>query len=525
MSGGLALVLHAHLPFVRHPEHPRFHEETWLFEAILECYLPLLGLMEGWERDGVPWALTMAVSPVLGAMLRDPLLRSRFESHLESLAELAAREEERHLLQPREQAVARWYSGRIAAARSSWRRLGGDLPAAFAGFARTGRLELLTCAATHALLPLLVDEPAALRAQLRVAVRAHRELFGVAPRGIWLPECAYVPELDPFLAAEGLRWFVVESHGILLARPSSPHAAFGPVVTPGGLAAFGRDPASARQVWSRDGGYPGDPRYREFHRDIAHDAEWGYVAPYLGGAQSRGFTGLKYHRVTGAGAAKELYVREEALAAVRQHAAHFVAQRSRQFAEAAPCMRRPPLLVAPYDAELFGHWWHEGPEFLDAVMRGCADGRAGFVPTTLAGYLARHPSNPVAIPARSSWGDGGQLGVWLGGSNAWMQTHLRVAARRMSAMVRDGIPAAGWESRALAQAGRELLLAQASDWPFLVAMGTAAAYARRRFEDHVSRFNRLHAQLTGAEPRDAAWLAEIESRDNLFPWLDPGAWA
>ena len=524
MSGGLALVLHAHLPFVRHPEHPRFLEETWLFEAILECYLPLLEAMEAWERDRIPWAITMAVSPVLGSMLRDPLLRSRFESHLESLAELAAREEERHVLQPRERSIARWYSGRIAAARASWRRLEGDPATALAALARTGRLELLTCSATHALLPLLVDEPSSLRAQLRVATRAHRELFGMAPRGIWLPECAYAPELDPFLSEEGLRWFVMETHGILMARPASPHAVFGPVVTPGGLAAFGRDPASARQVWSRDGGYPGDPRYREFHRDVAHDAEWAYVSPFLAGAQGRAFTGLKYHRVTGGDAPKELYVREEAMGAVRQHAAHFLAERSRQFAGASIRMQRPPLLVAPYDAELFGHWWHEGPEFLDAVMRGCADGRGGFVPTTLAGYLARHPSNPVSIPARSSWGDGGHLSVWLGESNAWMQTHLRVAGRRMAAMARERGGAGGWEGRALAQAGRELLLAQASDWPFLVAMGTAAGYARRRFEEHIARFNRLHAQIAGDEPRDDAWLADVESRDNVFPWLDAAAW-
>ncbi len=524
MTGGLALVLHAHLPFVRHPEHPRFHEETWLFEAIWECYLPLLGLMEGWERDRVRWALTLAVSPVLADMLRDPVLRSRFERHLESLAELAAREEERHVLQPRQQALARYYRGKIAVAREAWVRWGGDVTGALAGFARTGRLELLTCAATHALLPLLVDEPASLRAQLRVAVRAHREAFGVEARGIWLPECAYAPGLDPFLSDAGLRWFVLETHGVLQSVPPSPHAVYGPVVTPSGLAAFGRDPSSARQVWSREGGYPGDPRYREFHRDIAGEAEWGYVSSYLNGAEGRGFTGLKYHRITGRGDDKEWYVPDEAMSAARGHASHFVAERSREFARAAACMERPPLVVAPYDAELFGHWWHEGPCFLDAVMRGCADGRAGFSATTLAGYLGRFPSNPVAVPARSSWGDGGQLKVWLGESNAWMQTHLRVAGRRMAEMA-GAEPAEGsWEARLLAQAGRELLLAQASDWPFLVSMGTAVSYARGRFEEHVGRFNRLHAQWTGAEPRDDAWLAEVEFRDDLFPWLDPGEW-
>ncbi len=524
MSGSLALVLHAHLPFVRHPEHAHFHEESWLFEAILECYLPLIGLMSGWERDRLPWALTLTVSPVLGAMLRDPLLKTRFGRYLDGLVELAAREEERQLLRPREQAVARFYSGRLAGARSLWEQCGGDLPAVWKGFAQGGRLEILTCAATHALLPLLLEEPAALRAQLQTAVRFHQESFGCAPRGIWLPECAYVPELDPFLSEAGLRWFVLEAHGILLADPPSPYAVFSPVVTPRGLAAFGRDPASARQVWSREGGYPGDPRYREFHRDMAHDAEWSYVAPYLYGAQNRGFTGIKGHRVTGGTGDKECYAREEAMAAVREHAAHFIGQRSRQFAETELRMDRPPLVVAPYDAELFGHWWFEGPEFLDAVVRGTADGRAGFGLTTLAGQLARNPVNPVAIPARSTWGEGGQLKVWLDPSNAWMQTHLRIAARRMVELARTEAPAGGWEERALNQAGRELLLAQASDWPFLVRMGTATDYARNRFVGHVDAFNRIHAQLTGTAPRDDSWLGFLGARDNLFPWLDYRWW-
>src|SRR5204863_2339934 len=90
--GYFALVLHAHLPFVRHPEHERFLEESWLFEAITETYLPLLTIMDGWHRDGMESRLTLTLSPTLCVMLRDPLLKERYARHLDSVIELAEKE-------------------------------------------------------------------------------------------------------------------------------------------------------------------------------------------------------------------------------------------------------------------------------------------------------------------------------------------------------------------------------------------------------------------------------------------------
>jgi 1,4-alpha-glucan branching enzyme len=526
----LLLLLHAHLPFVRHPEHPEFFEESWLFEAVLECYLPLLQVLDGWERDGIPGGLTLSVSPTLLSMWRDPLLGQRLGQHLERLICFAEQEATRAHFLPQRQRIAHFYCHRLRTLRTQLKDIGGDWAAAFGRHAREGRLELITCAATHPTLPLLLDEPGALRIQLRTAIDAHARSFGEAPTGFWLPECAWDPELEPFLLEAGIRWTVLETHGVLNATPRPQRAIFAPVRTAGGLAVFGRDPRSARQVWSRQGGYPGDPRYREFHRDVGHEADWEYVRPHLHGASERTFTGLKFHRVTGPGPGetKALYDRDEALAAVQEHAAHFVAARVQVAGAAAHHLRTPAVLMAPYDAELFGHWWFEGPEFLDAVARRIAASQVGLTLTTPSQSLKHTPELQTVQPAASTWGEGGHFGVWLDPANAWTQVPLRRAGHRLTTLASRLAPQAQdpLTERLMAQASRELLLAQSSDWPFLMKMGTAGSYPATRFREHLAAVNRLLDAINGGNlATGEALLADLEQRHNLFPEIRWRDWA
>lgn len=532
----LAIVLHAHLPWVRHPEASRFHEESWLFEALIECYLPLCEAMKDWTLRGWQWRLALSVSPTLATALRDPLLRDHFETHFTELRELAGREVERHHFQPEQRAVAEFYVERLGRLQNLWISLGGDVLADFARYAASGQLELFTCAATHAVLPLLVPSPRALAAQIAVAIHEHRRHFGQAPEGFWLPECAYTPDIGIALAAQGLRWTILETHGLLNAIPRPQAAVFAPVITAGGLAVFGRDPASARQVWSRQGGYPGDPRYREFHRDLAQEAERDYVRHWqTGEATEPTFTGLKYHAVTGTSETKSIYQREAAMDAVRDHAAHFVRTRvdwaARAEAEAPLPDGRPVLCVAPYDAELFGHWWFEGPEFLREVVRLTSAPDSGVELVSLSGHLNSHPRLERVQPATSSWGEGGQLAAWLNVRNAWMQPPLRTAEERFGNLAGRYLhgngprlaPAAEPE-RALRQTARELLLAQASDWPFLIRHGTAGDYPRHRFTEHLTAFHQLVAMLSGVGSWDAELLSAREMRHPIFPDLDWRLW-
>lgn len=524
MSGQFALILHAHLPFVRHPEHERFLEEAWLYEAITETYLPLLELLEAWHADRLNVRLTLSLSPTLCAMLLDPMLQARYESRLESLLELAEKEVFRTHFDTRLRPLAEHYLERFTRLRELWRGCGRNLVGAFADLQAAGRLELITCAATHALLPLLAGHPAALKAQVRTAQEYHRAMFGRDPVGLWLPECAYSPEIEGVLQDVNVRWFVVDSHGLLNASPRPRYGTYAPVFTPNGLAVFGRDFDSARQVWSRQEGYPGDARYRDFYRDIGFDLDFEYVRPCLPSPDHRGFTGIKYHRITrGGGGAKDVYDLASAMTAAREHAAHFLKSQLKRLTAAEQVMDRPPLVVAPYDAELFGHWWFEGPQFLDAFVREALDSGADITFTTPTDYLRGHATHQVVRPKASTWGDGGHYAVWLNERNEWIQPHLRAAEERLTLLAKRFLIADELTARALRQAARELLLAQASDWPFILHTGTSPEYAARRVKDHLLRFLALHDQILAGQI-DAAWLQTIEEQDNLFPHLDYRHW-
>jgi 1,4-alpha-glucan branching enzyme len=525
MQGYLSIVLHAHLPFVRHPEHEKFLEESWLFEAVTETYLPLIQILEGWSRDQIEAKITLSLSPTLCAMLLDPLLRSRYERHLNGLIELAENEIHRtHWDRPFRE-LAWMYHHKFSLARETWRHYGGNLITAFKKFQDEGRIEIITTAATHGLLPLISNHPPSVRAQILTARDHYLSCFGRDPRGIWLPECAYAEGVEKFLQEANIRWFILDTHGLLHATPRARFGTFAPIFTPNGLAAFGRDFDSSRQVWSKHEGYPGDPRYRDFYRDIGFDLDFEYVKPYLPSPENRGFTGMKYYRITGA-AQKEIYQRDHALAAASDHAAHFLGERVAQINKLAGILDRPPIIVAPYDAELFGHWWYEGPEFLDQLARKAFNEQKSLSLITPGEYLSRHPTNQVAAPGASSWGEEGYWRVWLNETNEWIYPHLQIAQERMSALVKKFSKRkkiTDLQKRALQQAGRELLLAQASDWPFILRAGTSPGYARRRVKDHLLRFIALHEQLTLTRV-DEKWLAEIESRDNVFADLDWNYW-
>jgi len=524
MQGHFALILHAHLPFVRHPEHEKFLEENWLFEAITETYLPLIQVMEGWQNDRMKTRLTMSLSPPLCAMLLDPMLQDRYVRHLDGLIQLAESEIHRTHWDAPFRELAWMYHHRFTKLRETYFDYGRNLVGAFRRFQEDGFLEIATCSATHALLPLLSSDPPSLRAQILIARDYHRSCFGRDPRGIWLPECAFDKGIEEVLQEANIRWFVTETHGLLYAQPRPRFGVFAPVFTPNGVAAFGRDFETANQVWSKQQGYPGDFRYRDFYRDVGFDLDLDYVKPYLPAQGVRGFTGIKYHRITGMAGEKQIYDRAAALRAAEEHASHFLRARVEQFGKLGAIMDQPAIVLSPYDAELFGHWWYEGPEFLNLFMRKAYYDQKEFTFITPSEYLQRYPTQQVAMPAASSWGEEVFWRVWLNESNEWIYPHLRIAQTRMTELAEGFVGATGVTERALRQAARELLLAQSSDWPFILRTGTSPEYATRRVKDHLGRFLELHRQLLEKKV-DEPWLTQIEQMDNIFPNVDYRYWA
>jgi predicted glycosyl hydrolase (DUF1957 family) len=350
------LVLHAHLPYVRHPDDEDHLEEEWLHEAVLECYLPLLELLERLGDDGVPVRLTLSLTPTLVAMLEDPLLRSRIGRRIDRQRVLAEREVRRTQADSAQHAVARFYQSRLERLGRQWsERYRGELVPAFAALRDRGLVELVASGATHGFLPLLRPSPQAVRAQVAVGAAEHARAFGRPASGFWLPECGYTPGLERVLADEELRFTFLDAHGLADAEPRPLLSVHGPAFTASGVAVYARDPEASEQVWSAEVGYPADPVYRDFYRDIGWDLPEDALVPVVGPGRPRRATGFKYHRITGRGAEKAIWAAEPA----------FARAKSTPIISSAASRSAPwrwwggwnaILVVAPYDAELFGHW-------------------------------------------------------------------------------------------------------------------------------------------------------------------------
>lgn len=513
-----ALVLHAHLPFVRHPEHDDFLEEDWLYEAVFESYLPLLKILRQWKSDRVPARLTLTLTPTLVAMLDDPLLRQRCLRYLHRGAEFCRRQLESP--DPELRAQVQFYLARYEeAARYFEKELSLDLVGTFAQLQKEGVIEIITCAATHGFLPLMVSKEA-IRAQILIGRDSYRRSFGCDPLGLWLPECAYCDGLDAVLAEAGIQWFILDAHGVVLGQPRPRFAIFSPYFTPAGPACFGRDRESSRQVWSSREGYPGDPAYRDFYHDLGQEVPLAELEAVYGSGAHRRYTGVKPRRITGPTTEKDWYHRDWAMGAADAHANNFLHSRIHQLEELARDLPVDPILVSPFDAELFGHWWFEGPEFLDLYVRKAAYDQQVFQLVTPSDYLSRHPTQQILVPSASSWGHMGYWEVWLNNDNAWIYPHLHAAARRMTECARQHrTTRRKILQRCLRQMARELLLAQSSDWAFLMKTGTARSYAERRTKDHLLRFNKLYEDCREGRV-DEPELSRIEALDNLFPELD-----
>ncbi|MFH1269435.1 MAG: 1,4-alpha-glucan branching protein domain-containing protein [Candidatus Omnitrophota bacterium] len=518
-KGYLCLVLHGHLPYVRHPEHEAFLEEDWLYEAITETYIPLILRLESLLNDNVDFRLTMSLSPTLISMLTDGLLQERYLRHINRLIELAHKEVERTRWQQEFQPLAVMYLNNFYKARDTFERFNRNLVTPFKNFQDAGKLEIITCAATHGFLPLMDVCRASVRAQIKVAVSHYESVFGRKPRGIWLPESGYQPGHDEILKEAGIRYFFTDSHGVLHGSPRPKYGVFAPVYCKGtGVACFGRDLESSKQVWSSVDGYPGDYVYREFYRDIGFDLDYEYIKPYIHPDGVRINTGIKYYRITGNGN-KEPYNPNWARDRAGEHAGNFMFNREKQIDYLCDFMQKKPIIVSPYDAELFGHWWYEGPMWLEFLIRKIVFDQKAVRLITPGEYLSENPRNQVITPSLSSWGWKGYSEMWLQGSNDWVYRHLHSASSRMTELAKRFPHADGLLRRALKQALRELLLAQSSDWAFIMGTGTHTSYAVRRTKEHLLRFTRIYEDIK-SNSIDENWLADIEYKDNIFPDID-----
>jgi 1,4-alpha-glucan branching enzyme len=520
-KGYIAIVLHSHLPFVKYPEEEFFLEENWLYEAITETYLPLYLALAHLKESGIRFRITMSITPPLANMLEDELLISRYERYLKR--RIALVEELLEKKNPEEvYDTLNFYRDKLILIFDTFmNKLNKSILSGFKKLQDGGFIEIITCSATHEILPLESNESVR-NAQIKVGVLTYKRIFEKNPNGIWLGECAYTEGIDRILANNGIRFSILDTHGLLNGKPSPVYGVSAPIISKdGGVAFFGRDPEASKQVWSAQEGYPGDSNYREFYRDVAYDLTESEVKKFLHPAGFRFSSGIKLHKVTGRVPlyAKELYNRKKAEEMTAIHAGNFMFNREREAEYLLSLMDREPIMVAPFDTELFGHWWFEGPDFLENFFRKVFYESSIIEATTLSEYLEKYPVNQIISPSPSTWGDGGYFKVWLNEQTDWIYQHLNVLGIRMTNVANSFKPNNSLEKRVLNQMARELLLADSSDWAFLITVGTAVNYATSQEKFHINAFNKLYENLIRGNI-DEDLLEYLEGHDSIFPFID-----
>jgi 1,4-alpha-glucan branching enzyme len=565
-SGYFSFVLHGHLPYVlNHGRWP--HGMDWLSEAALYSYIPLLREFYNLKKEGVDFHLTIDITPVLAEQLAHPLFKEEFERYLQERIENALENKEcfKKTDQTHLAGLAQFWEDHFTETLRFYHdEIKKDIIAAFRGLQEDGFIEIMTCAATHGYLPLLGLEES-INLQLSQGKATHERHFGRPPHGIWLPECAYRPRyrwkppfatplyeapverggIEEHLAAHELRFFVVDSHllaggkaiGTYLERfpmlrrlwlqsqqgqkPLPPAEKRSPyqsycVSSAGDLstaaAFFARDPHTALQVWSGEHGYPGDHWYLEFHKK------------HFPG-------GIRYWRITKSKsdlAEKEAYVPERAQERLRNQAAHFVGLIKGQLDKYYDETGERGIVCAPYDMELFGHWWFEGPQWLGMVLRQLAQDK-GVSLTNCNRYLEEYPPSLVIQLPEGSWGEGGYHFIWFNQDTAWTWEHIyemEHELRSLKKAVRDRLPADTTLQELMCQTLRELLLLQSSDWQFLISTVSARDYAELRFSTHYEWLKQLvtitRAYLQTGNLAEGAknFLSDCQRRDDLFPDID-----
>ncbi|NDJ62685.1 MAG: DUF1957 domain-containing protein [Chloroflexi bacterium] len=553
--GAFTFVLHSHLPYARLAGRWP-HGEEWIHEAAIETYIPLLAMLYDLKEEGVPYRLTIGITPVLAEQLADAdildhldqYLQTRIEAATEDMALFEAEENQEHL-----RYLAEWYKEEFERVKHTLdARFNRDIIGAFRKLQEDGFIEIITSAATHGYLPLL-SRDSSIEGQLKMGIRSYQRMFGRRPSAVWLPECAYRPGylseddekragIEYFLARNELKVFFSETHTITGGYPVGIAAGdvIGPygairrryVVAPleakipertattfqpyfvndtytwpaddhhSGVVVMGRNNRVGEQVWSAEHGYPGDYDYREFHRKAST-------------------SGIQYWRITGRDVElgdKDYYHPDWADYKVDQHAEHFAHLIGDELRNYHETTGQFGIISANYDTELFGHWWFEGVTWLGKVLRHLAS-NPEIQLTTSTSFISQSPPTEVLSLPESSWGAGGGHFVWNNSETSWMWKPIHLAELRMERLANEISAPSEAEALVLKQAARELLLLESSDWPFLVTTAQAREYAIQRFNQHLERFDTLCDGLEAKQP-DVALAQELWERDKVFPDID-----
>ncbi|MCS7244039.1 MAG: DUF1957 domain-containing protein [Candidatus Calescibacterium sp.] len=530
-KGLILFVLHSHLPLLYYPEYRESLEERWLFEAVRESYIPLLLVFEEIYNRYNYVGVTISFSGSLLTMLTNDFFKERIYAHLKKTVELGQRELQR-TKGTQFYKNAEFLYNKFSGVLKKFEDLNGDILRGYKELAKSGAIQVITSNLTHCISPFyFVDKSSMklLEIQFYKAVSNFVDYFGFSPEGVWLPECAYIPEINKILKKYNIKYTFLESHGIIFSRDFCKYGTFMPYVTKDGLIVFGRDFESSKQVWSAKEGYPGDFWYREFYKDIGYDLEYEYIKDYIHESGVRTDTGYKYYRITGVDvplSSKEIYDPDFAIKKSFEHAANFIFNRERQSEYWCNALKLnlPMSIAAMYDTELFGHWWFEGTYFLKNVLYLLNEEQRYLVGvSTVSDYLKILESNNFKFeqlePNSSTWGWKGYFEYWLNGSVDYMYRHIHVNTKLFFDIInsKKEFIDKNEKYKNLAEIGiSEILQAQCSDWPFIVFTGQVSQYGHARFKEHIQNIMKINQILSGNSEIDTESMWKMSDISKMY---------
>ncbi|MCL2067538.1 MAG: DUF1957 domain-containing protein [Treponema sp.] len=514
----ISLVLNAHLPFVREfngdDDLSQAGEEGWFFNALSETYIPLLLMLDRLENDRIPFRLGLSISPLFCQMLGDEHLKKKYLAHIDRQIEFGRSELERNADKGELHKLAELFFNRTVDRKTAFiENYESNILGAIDRYKRKGKIEILASPATHAFLPFQTSSSGAIYAQIETAISCYKQHFGGCPQGFWLPELGWSTAVEPYLRKYNFSYTIVDAHGLIFGKPAPLRGSFYPVKTPGGIFVLGRDFYAARDLEQM----AGDGIYRDNTRDAGYELPPCDISPFLSTEGSRHMTGFKYWQLLARQAQDAVYDPDAARDRAVEHARIFLEDRIARLDEAAKHIGKIPISLCAYNADSFGHFWHEGPLFIEALFR-LASSYRGLQFMTPVEYLYKQDTGAfqTSVPEFSSWGFNGYAETWLDASNDWMYRHLIRSMERMTELAERFPDDTGLKERALNQAAREILLAQCSDWPKLLYNQDSTEYARNKIEGSLRNFTTIYEAL-GSNYISTEWLTSLERRHNVFP--------
>ena len=500
--GFVSFLLHGHLPYVNHPEKDSFLEEDWFNEAMAEVYIPLAIMLDNLNKKNLKNQFTLSLSPTLLAMMSNDDLIKKFVRYLNQRIDFLQTELDNYIqfdqtneqLKPAYALLKKYNEIKLAFTT----KYNFNIISEFKRLKENGVIEIITTSMTHTFSPNFMPYKNYLHLQIKCALDEFESFFGYRPIGFWLPECGYFEGLEDILLKNGLKYTIIEAHGILMGEDLPKNGVYAPVYAKNGFVFFPRDIDSAKNVWSRTEGYPASEYYRDFHKDIG--TNWNDNRVYkmlhknIDNEYIKSFTGIKYWQIgEDENGQKKIYDPFIAKEMTKYDAEDFVNKRINITEKVLELMDKPPLFTAPYDMELFGHWWFEGIDFLKNISLTSSKNDTIKL-TTFDCYLQEFKTHQLLNPKYSTWGQNGFSQVWNNDSNnkIIINSHkiLEKFEQLMKIIFSEKIILDSLEKEAVVLLTKIVFLLTSSDWPFLINSGICA-YPTKRFYIHNEEFEFL----------------------------------